>query len=86
MHYDICNIKPNIKTTDIYLKTQIYLDESRRFEYYFVWNVRSNGLCFMWDKDCFYPNFLTRIRRGDLEGGKIWRELSRCKNKQTVRL
>ena len=36
MHYKICNSKRNIKTTDIYLKLQIYLDESQRFEYYFV--------------------------------------------------
>ena len=36
MHYKICNPNSNIKINDIYLETQIYLDESQRFEYYFV--------------------------------------------------
>ena len=35
MHYKICNPDSNIKIKDIDLRTQIYLDESQRFEYYF---------------------------------------------------
>ena len=49
MHYKICNIKPNIKTTDIHLKTQIYLDESQQFEY---WKFFQNHMHVAAEKYC----------------------------------
>ena len=69
MHYEICNPKRNIKIKDIHLKTQIYLDESGQFEYYFAWNVRSNVLFFVLDRDFFPEFFDPNSKEGIWKGG-----------------
>ena len=78
MHYKICNPNHGIKNNDIDLKTQIY--QMNRSELniisYEMYDRKGCALCGM--KNVFFPNFLTRIRKGlDLEGGEIWRQLSR---------